>query len=252
MANSNNPKTWDFDLHMHSHHSFDSAMSRDCLIQTAKKRGLSGIAIADHQSFAFHQEMNAPAEPNFFIIPAMEIGTEKGDIIGLFLKQEIKSRQSSDVIREIRDQGGLVLIPHPFKRKRFIDFEFLKKADLIEGWNARVNDPREDLNTQARQFAETNQIAWTAASDAHFPEEIGRARIRLAAAPRSLEDIKQALQSREFTCEGSLSSIYAEPRSQMLAFFKTLRWRFLVRSLRSALSLTVRKLTRSSLTAKSL
>lgn len=247
MTNTTGQKNWDFDLHVHSHHSFDSAMSRECLIQTGQKRGLSGIAVADHQSFAFHQQAANGVDSDFFIIPAMEIGTEKGDIIGLFLKQEIRSRKSTEVIREIRGQGGLVLIPHPFKRKKFVDLEFLKTADLLEGFNARVNDPREDLNAAAQQFALSHHLPWTASSDAHFKGEIGRARIRLAEQPRTLEDIKKAIQSRQFTCEGRLSSIYAEPCSQMLAFLKTGHWRFLVRSLRSTLSLTFRKLVRSFL-----
>jgi predicted metal-dependent phosphoesterase TrpH len=234
-----NPKI-KVDLHLHSNHSFDCPTPVQEVIKKAKEKGLTAIAITDHQSFAAHHVNLSTSD--FFVIPGMEIGTEKGDIIGLFLKKEITSRKSEEVLREIREQGAIAMIPHPFKRKRFVDLEFLKRADFIEGWNARVNIPGVDLNGEAQAFAKANNIPFIACSDAHFPFEIGRAYTVIEAPVNSMEDIKQALLKRQFSVEGETSSMYVEPMSQALAFFKTGNIRFLARAVLFAVDLTWKKI----------
>jgi hypothetical protein len=106
-----------------------------------------------------------------FVIRAGEYKTEKGDIIGLFLNEEIRSRNSNDIIHEIRAQGGLVVLPHPYKGHR-LDDELLDQIDLVETFNARCSLGQ---NESSRALALRLNKPEIAGSDAHCAAEIGAA-----------------------------------------------------------------------------
>ena len=128
-----------FDFHVHTKYSYDCISSPRLVLNKAKKIGLRGIAITDHETMngAFEiRRLNK--NPNFVVILGEEIKTEQGDIIGLFLTTPIKTRKCIDVIKEIKSQRGIVVIPHPFKKKSFVNKKILTNVDIIEIFNSKT------------------------------------------------------------------------------------------------------------------
>lgn len=159
-----------FDLHIHSKYSFDSILEPKRIIEVAKKRGLNGVAITDHNTIKGALETEKINEDqDFFVIVGSEISTEVGDVIGLFLNEEIKSRNSMEVIEEIKNQEGIVVLPHPYASHKLND-ELVNSVDLIETFNSRTTP---ELNEKAKKLAEKYNKPFIANSDAHFESEIG-------------------------------------------------------------------------------
>ena len=105
-----------------------------------------------------------------------------GELIGLFMNSEIKQGQLHEVYGSLKEQGAIIVIPHPFDtyRKPLLKnleekerIEIAKKADAIEGFNARCY--LSSYNKTSQEFASSNSLPVTAGSDAHFPGEIGNA-----------------------------------------------------------------------------
>ena len=164
-----------YDLHCHTKYSRCSNIQPIELLKKAYEKKLDGIAVCDHNTMkgAFEaKKLNK--NPKFEVILAEEITTDKGEVLGLFLKQEIKPSNFEKVVEEIRKQKGISIIAHPFstgisRKKAKIDF---RTVDCIEAFNARAifNE-----NTRAQRIADKLNITKTAGSDAHFIWEIGNA-----------------------------------------------------------------------------
>ncbi len=141
------------------------------IINYAKKQGLSGIAVADHNSIrgglATYRVNN---DKNFHVIIGSEIKTEWGDVIGLFLNEEINSCVFVEVIEQIKEQGGLTILAHPYRKFKFPE-RIIKKVDLIEIFNARS---KTSWNNQSFELAKNREKLGTSGSDAHVYNEIGR------------------------------------------------------------------------------
>lgn len=100
-----------FDLHIHSKYSYDSLLRPGTIIKVAKKKGLDGVAITDHNTIRGGVEvLKVNKDDDFVVIVGSKIKTECGDVIGLFLTDEIRSRVFADVVGEIRSQGGLTVL----------------------------------------------------------------------------------------------------------------------------------------------
>ena len=216
----------EFDLHIHSKYSYDSISQPKKILEIAQKKGLAGIAITDHgtvrggiEAMTISNKLNL----GLFVISGIEVATEYGDILGLFLSEEIKSRNTLDVIDEIKAKGGIAVLPHPYKRASKIQQEILSKIDAIEVFNARGERHTFDSisrNEMARNLARHESLPCTAGSDAHFYFEIGRGRCIIDNVS-SIEDIKQAiLRGRVTVPPGTNSSPYVEPLSQVIKAFK--------------------------------
>src|SRR4051794_12763116 len=106
------------DLHMHTDHSHDCAVPVAVLLDYAEAQGLGAIGITDHNVFAgAEQAVQLARGRDLVVIPGEEIKTEKGEVIGLFLEEKIeRGLPMADTIAGIREQGGVVYIPHPFDR----------------------------------------------------------------------------------------------------------------------------------------
>lgn len=161
-----------FDLHIHSKYSFDSFMDIEKIIKVAKKRGIDGIAIADHNTIKGGREvLKIGKNQDFITICGSETATDMGDIVGLFVTEEINTRNALEVVDEIKSQGGLSILPHPYKRAEKIADELLRKVDGVEGLNARTITSK---NEMAKEIAAKYNLPMTAGSDAHFYFEVGR------------------------------------------------------------------------------
>jgi predicted metal-dependent phosphoesterase TrpH len=161
------------DLHIHSKYSGDCTMAPATILEVAKKLGLDGIAVADHLTIKGGLETRRlNADPDFLVIVGTEIETtNKEDLIGLFLTEEIQSRNAADIISEVKAQSGIVCWAHPFRvGKNLLAPEMIERLDLIEGFNSKTSASR---NTLAQQLARQYSKPVIGASDAHQLEEIG-------------------------------------------------------------------------------
>ena len=184
-----------FDLHMHSRHSFDGIMAPALIIRIAQRRGLAGIAVSDHNTIAGGLEAAAAnRDPNFVVIIGAEIQTEVGDILGLFLTREIISRQSLEVVADIHDQGGIAILPHPYAYHQDLTPELLRQLDGIEIYNGR--DKRDYADQTYADYANPYGLATVANSDAHLYWEIGRARTELDIARPNADSVREAILNR--------------------------------------------------------
>ncbi|HEX2922869.1 MAG TPA: PHP-associated domain-containing protein [Chloroflexota bacterium] len=170
------------DLHLHSFISSDGIMSLDTIIQTCLRRGVNCIALTDHNRFGNALELQRRAP--FTVIPGEEIKTTEGEIIGLFLEREIpRGLTPRETVAEIRRQGGVVYIPHPFDRirksvlARRALMEIVDDVDVIEVLNARISF-KADVE-EARQFALQHDILQGAGSDSHVWWELGNAYVEM-------------------------------------------------------------------------
>ena len=164
------------DLHIHTNSSPDGEASPQKVIAQCQKVGLSCIAITDHNTIAgaLEAQQNAPIR----IIVGSEVMTTDGEVMGLFLKEEVPRYLSPvETMQAIKKQEGLVCIPHPFDRFRSgllhrVDADqLLPLIDIVEVFNARTLLPQD--NRMARHFAERHGLSVSVGSDAHTPGELG-------------------------------------------------------------------------------
>jgi len=166
------------DLHIHSKYSYDSISDPKIIVKVAKMRGLSGIAITDHNTIKGGLEAKKYSDENLIVIVGSEITTKEGEVIGLFLEKEIPANLNIiETIEKIHKQNGLAILPHPFDTHRKhavqnIDKKILNVIDGIEVLNARS---KAGINANAQKFANENKLKITAGSDAHTLLEIGSA-----------------------------------------------------------------------------
>jgi glycosyltransferase involved in cell wall biosynthesis len=173
----------DVDLHMHTDHSYDCATPVEVLLAEARTRGLGAIAVTDHNEISGALEARAKAN-GIKVIVGEEVKTaEQGEVIGLFIEQKIPRGLTLEAtIAEIRRQGGLVYVPHPFDRMHSVpDYEHLLPVlddiDALEVFNPRV--AISEFNEEAVRFAAKYRIPAGAGSDAHVPQGLGSVRIRM-------------------------------------------------------------------------
>jgi predicted metal-dependent phosphoesterase TrpH len=174
------------DLHMHTDHSPDCVTPVEVLLETARDRGLGAIAITDHNEVSGALEARRIAEgmDDIKVIVAEEVKTaEQGEVIGLFLEEKIpKGMTMVETIAAIREQGGLVYVPHPFDRFHSVpDYEHLidivEEIDVLEVFNPRV--ALTAFNEEAERFARKYRIVPGAGSDSHVAQGLGSVRVRI-------------------------------------------------------------------------
>ncbi len=185
----------DVDLHMHTDHSYDCATPVEVLLEEARLRGLGAIAVTDHNEISGALEARAKAD-GIKVIVAEEVKTAgQGEVIGLFIEEKIpRGMTLQETIDEIKRQGGLVYVPHPFDRMHSVpDYEHLlgvlDDVDAIEVFNPRV--AISEFNEEALRFALKYRIPAGAGSDAHVPQGLGSVRIRM----RDFDGAEEFLES---------------------------------------------------------
>jgi glycosyltransferase involved in cell wall biosynthesis len=173
----------DVDLHMHTDHSYDCATPVEVLLAEARARGLGAIAVTDHNEISGALEARAKAI-GVKVIVGEEVKTkEQGEVIGLFIEEKIpRGMTLQETIDEIKRQGGIVYVPHPFDRMHSVpDYEHLlaviDDVDAIEVFNPRI--AISEFNEEAVRFAAKYRIPGGAGSDAHVPQGLGSVRIRM-------------------------------------------------------------------------
>jgi predicted metal-dependent phosphoesterase TrpH len=168
-------------------------------MKIAKKKGLDGIAITDHNTIKGGIEaLKIEKGEDIQVIMGAEMKTEYGDIIGLFLNEEIRMNKFEEVIEEIKSQGGLSVLAHPYRQYKNPE-EIVDRVNLVEVFNARS---RKEYNRKAYELATRFKKPVTAGSDAHLSFEIGRGRMIANG------EVKEALKKEDTKVEGEESSYY--------------------------------------------
>ena len=169
-----------YDLHIHSKYSNDGGLEPEKIVEIAAKRGLRGIAITDHNTIKGGLMATQYETEDLKVIVATEIMTQKSEITGLFLSK-------------IKEQGGIVVIPHPFDELRHSAFhpakEDVRFVYAIECFNSRCVFQR--YNKKAVEFAMEYDLTISAGSDAHFSNEIGNAGVITETG-----DVREAIMKR--------------------------------------------------------
>jgi len=173
------------DLHLHTSWSHDCSIDVDELLDHAEAKGLGAIAVTDHNVFGGAQEAVERARGRrLVVIPGEEVKTaDQGEVIGLFLREEIPRGMSfGETVAAIRAQGGLVYLPHPFDRMHAIPepatlHRHLAEVDVFEVYNARLLF--EAYNEEALRFARKYNLTAGAGSDAHVLAGVGTGAVQM-------------------------------------------------------------------------
>ena len=188
------------DLHCHTRGSFDSLSDPAAVVRAARTRGLTHLAITDHDRIDEALRARDSAPPGLTVIVGSEVRTRDGDLICLFLERPIPPGLPADeAIAAAREQGGLVGIPHPFDRYRSSLLsdprlaELAERVDWIETWNARIVG--RSGNELAAEFARAHGLPGVAVSDAHSVLEVGLAYSVLEGDPSTAAGLLAALPS---------------------------------------------------------
>ncbi len=208
-----------FDLHIHSHLSYDSLSSINAIVQYARKRDLRGIAITDHNISASDTIVRTDLDSDLWIIKGNEVKTDIGDIIGLFISGPLRNTKANALIDEIHDQGGIAVLAHPFKYRRNYPPLLLEKLDAVEVINSRWIDLGSlKANPAVDQLLATVK-GRSAGSDAHFPFEVGRA-CWVTPHIKTPEDLKKSICSNSGQAFACRTSEWLDGASQCVKFIK--------------------------------
>jgi len=187
------------DLHVHTKYSRCAMLNPAEIEPLALKRGLNAVAITDHNTITGALEVKNHAK-KIKVIIGEEIKTTKGEIIGYFLNEQIPPFLTpEETIKEIKRQGGLVSVPHPFDRLRTSRLEaktlekILPNLDMIETFNSRDILTGQDFGLIEKALQ--TGVVPVSASDAHLKIEVGRSYLTMEDFEGSedfLEKIKKA------------------------------------------------------------
>ncbi|MCE5198499.1 MAG: PHP-associated domain-containing protein [Armatimonadota bacterium] len=166
-------------LHVHTNFSACSESPVEEIARYCREREIEAIGITDHNDIAGAQNMQHAA-PDLTVITGEEISSRDGEIVGLFLKEKISAGMDlRETCLQIKRQGGLVYVPHPFDRfkvhrvRRPYLMGILDLVDIIEVFNAKISLPI--YNAQAEKFAKEHGKVGAVGSDSHYVKSIGSA-----------------------------------------------------------------------------
>ena len=206
------------DLHNHTYFSPDSILSPQQVVERVHRTGLDCIAITDHNTVRGGLAVRDIAD--FQVIVGEEVRTADGEVLGLFLTEDIpRGLPAGETIALIKAQGGIVGVPHPFDNLRSAlntaaMEALIDQIDFIEALNSRIVFGVH--NKLAMEFARRHNKPTSAASDAHSPREVGRSYVELPPFTGP-GDFLQSLR------QGRLAGRLSSPLIHMLSRYATLR-----------------------------
>ena len=211
------------DFHVHTRFSRDSILIEEKLIRLAIERGLTHVAITNHNNvegaIAVRDKVaEMGLEDRLTVILGEEISTADGEVVGVFLTKTIpRGLSANETADEIHRQGGLVSIPHPFDPFRgahiregpLRNLAEMGKIDMIEVFNCRVTFQRHNL--EAAEFATRYEIPGIAASDGHSSFEVAMA-FNAMPAFETADELRSSLTRNEWHASRSSFLIHATTR----------------------------------------
>lgn len=213
------------DLHMHTRYSFDCTTTPDAMVKRCQKIGVNCIAVADHGTIEGGLRVKEIAP--FRVIVAQEVLTPVGEVMGMFLTENIPSNLPVDeAVKRIKSQNGLVCLPHPFDQMRGISrqgfaeiMRLLPQIDVIEVFNARAMGLG-NADGRALAFATEHNLLKSAGSDAHTLGEIGHAYVEMP----EFDDVDGFRRS---LAQGRIYGHHTCPMIHVVSTLKTLKKRIL-------------------------
>jgi predicted metal-dependent phosphoesterase TrpH len=195
------------ELHAHSALSYDGRDPVELLLAQAQAVGLDALAVTDHDEIDASLRAAELADDYGLVgIPGMEVTSADGHVLAIGVDSAVPAGLPfSDTLTEIRDRGGIAIVPHPFQSSRSgvapnVSRAELASADAIEVYNSRLLTGR--ANRKAEKFARRNDLPMTAGSDAHIAEMVGQAVTRVGADDHSVGAVLDAIRAGETSVEG--------------------------------------------------
>lgn len=197
-APSDRPRSARIDLHCHTAASFDGLADPAAMMAVAAARGLTHVAVTDHDTIEGALRAVASAPAGLQVLVGCEVNTPQGDLIFVFLDRPLPQGLSAvEAISAGREQGALVGIPHPYDRSRrsllrdSSNEELVANADWVEVWNGRVG--RSAANEQAAALADRTGVPGIGVSDAHSLVELGSVYTMMEGDPSTPAGLREAL-----------------------------------------------------------
>ena len=193
--------------HVHTKYSHDSMMPFCLLYWKCRRAGIDYIAITEHNNIDGAKAFAAYCKKRggkLKVILGEEVMTDSGEIIGLYIHENIKPMMTpEETIREIKRQGGIVYVPHPYDEKRYktvLKETYIEKykdeIDCIECHNGRNISTRFD--EKQKEIAEKHGIPKVIGSDAHTIFEVGRNYMLMPHAPDDADAFREAIKGADF------------------------------------------------------
>jgi predicted metal-dependent phosphoesterase TrpH len=217
-------------FHVHTCESHDSVLKIETIIDFCNKSDIRVLAVTDHDSFcAIPRYMTLCAQSGITLIPGVEYTSNAGDIIGLFIKDFKPRNECNEILRDIREQGGLSIIPHPYSGHDLSALDF-SLIDGIEVFNPRCSP---QMNEEASNLArETNKLMFEG-GDTHLKCELGLVVIKLRCPtefPLAERELRKIICTGERSARTSYTSRRSLHRSQMIKGIKRTAPRIFIRS----------------------
>ena len=163
-------------FHVHTNFSYDSNLKPEDLVDFLIKNDFKQVIITDHDEIEGALVARNYAESKygdeFKVIIGEEVSTNIGDIIGFPLTKKIIAKDAKDCFRQIKEQGGFICLPHPYKAHDLFQIHqkwVIDELDFVEIFNARLN-PK--LNSYASNYAQFYKKMQIIGSDAHLISEL--------------------------------------------------------------------------------
>lgn len=198
------------DMHVHSRASHDGCMTPEILFQAARRAGLDGLAVCDHNTLGGARAAQAACPADLFVVPGAEYVSDAGHVLAYFIEEGAEEGGVPrlpngrfplyDLARFVHEQGGLLVAAHPYRHRTVLPDALAAHADGWELYNARQMAYDPATTALAAQAAAMNPGVVTAGSDAHRPAEVGGAFIDVAA--RDERELLAALLAGRYTCRG--------------------------------------------------
>ncbi len=201
-----------YDLHIHSKHSIDCMTPPKEILRQAHRLGLAGIAITDHDTVKGGLETKKANDwKDLEVIVGVEVNTDAGDLVGLFVHEEVKTKHWREFIHQVHAQGGIVVLPHPFRGHRLND-DLVRAVDAIETMNGKT---WASANRSALELARKFDKPTVGGSDAHFHKEVGSCVTMIEG-----HDLRKAILTGKVSTKGTHAPAYRESITQGIAHLK--------------------------------
>ncbi|MDR2670256.1 MAG: CehA/McbA family metallohydrolase [Oscillospiraceae bacterium] len=207
-----------FDMHVHSCASHDGQMTPAALFAAARRAGLAGLAVCDHNTLQGARAALAACPPDLCVVPGAEYSTEAGHVLAYFigtgaeeagLPRDAAGRFALDALaRFVHGQGGLLIAAHPYRHRTRLPETLPAHVDGWELFNARQMAAAPDSTARTRAAVRDHPGLVTAGSDAHLPAEVGRAYVEAGA--RTAAELRAALETGRYRCRGRPAFRYYE------------------------------------------
>jgi predicted metal-dependent phosphoesterase TrpH len=209
------------DLHVHTTYSSDSVITPKELVLYAKKRGLTAVAVTDHNQV--EGALKIAKETDFLIIPGTEVSSLHGHVVGLNVQERIpKGLTAEETVDRIHKAGGVAIACHPFALlKGSIGEHVSGKFDAVETINASAF-PFSRATRQAVQLAERLKLSKVAGTDAHYGPVIGQA-YTLIDAEADVEAIAEAITNGQCEPAGTAMPLFMRLENQGRYLWKYLK-----------------------------